>query len=278
MQARLAFFWRSISSKDKDDVEHDILIAEQKHEKFCSEFLTTLPSAFSLQTNKQYDERLPMLPLQRAIFHISIFDSICHNFRPVLLKNSSQVQFLPSYKQVLLSTQQKALAVAALNILERVSILHTMMGGSQIRFAGIIIPTFEAAVLLGYLCMHQDFPGENENHRPNTIMGDVLGAGIASLKREECIQAVQDSLSRLQMLAEVSTMAEVGAYTLDHLVSKMLSVGTQKNEDAPMSTNDLHFPEYSDSPSLAGVDSLLALDDIDVNWAALTPGLSGNPL
>ena len=292
LQACLVDFWRNISPQDNP--EYDIIQAEERYETLCREFLATLPSNFSLQhPNRQWDERLPMLPLQRQIFHISIYDSMCHNFRPALLQDAGQVQGLPKYKQVLLSSQQRALAAAALNVLKGVSTLHAMMGRSQTRFAGVILPTFEAAVLLVlFLCMHQDPLGESDAHCPGTTTAtrtakaDPLGAGIATLKRDECIQAVRDALSRLQMLAEVSTMAEVGAQTLAQLVSKVVTLpgGPQKGENASMPTNeisgpinkswsDTSLPEYSDLVSLSGLDADTPFDVVDMNWEALASDL-----
>ena len=97
-------------------------------------------------TNQQWDDRLPTLPMQRQLLHLAIFELLCWNFTPTLLQQPEQVQNLPGYKQVLILRNKKALAVSALNLLEGVSVLHTMMGGSHTRFPGIIVPTFEAAV------------------------------------------------------------------------------------------------------------------------------------
>jgi len=100
--------------------------------------------------------------------------------------------------------------VAALNVLKGVSTLHAYDGRLTNAVHRHHLTTFEAAVLLVPLCIDQDVFGEYENHRPSTIKVDPLGAGMVNLKREECIQAVRDALSRLQMLAEVSNIAEVG--------------------------------------------------------------------
>ncbi|KAA8651285.1 uncharacterized protein ATNIH1004_000166 [Aspergillus tanneri] len=128
---------------------------------------------------------------------------------------------LGSEHDVILAEERKSLAVAALNILKGVSSLHIMMGGSQTRFPDIIIPTFEAAVLLAYLCMDPDLlTGECENHQPCPGKVDPLKSGVASLKRDECMRAVHDAVSRLQMLADISSMAEIGAQALAQLLRK----------------------------------------------------------
>ena len=50
---------------------------------------------------------------------------------------------------------------------------------------------------------------------------DPLRVGIGKLTRAECMQAARDALSCLQNLAEVSSLAEVGAQILARLISKV---------------------------------------------------------
>ncbi|KAH6694898.1 hypothetical protein BKA61DRAFT_257048 [Leptodontidium sp. MPI-SDFR-AT-0119] len=229
LQARLAGFWRSFIPRQ--GAEYDATVAEERYEKFCTEFLTTLPPIFALEPNKEWDERLVRLPLQRQMLHIAIFDSLCYNFRPVLLREPSQVQSLPAYKKVLLASQKKALAVAALSVLEGVANLHTMLGGSHTRFAGIVFSTFEAALLLGALCMDGDFPGQHEDayHRgaPGKLDIDPLGSGKSRLTWDRCFQASHQALARLRILAAISKMAEVGAGTLARLLAKVKAPNPQ---------------------------------------------------
>ncbi|KAK1145733.1 hypothetical protein N8T08_003971 [Aspergillus melleus] len=234
LQARLANFWRATGPNLGS--RYDILVAEERYEKFCSEFLSTLPSAFALQPDKQWDKQFPILPQQREALLISIFESLCYNFRPVLFLENFQVQDFPRYKQNLVQSQRKALAVAALFVLQGVERLHALLGDAQTRYTGIIQPTLEAAVLLASLCVDPSFLdlsiGEErmenvgvEDHRPTTMIPttriDPVRAGMLNLRREECIQAIRNALSRLQILAEVSNMADVGAQTLASLVRNL---------------------------------------------------------
>lgn len=149
IQIKLVDFWKRQSLTTGS--EYDVLAAQENYDKFVTEFLPTLPPVFSFEPDKQWDSRLPKLCLQRQILHMTIFDSLCYNFRSVLLQSPSQVELLPGYKQVLLSSHKKALASAALKVLEYGSTLHDMMGGSHNRYPGTIIPTFEAAVPLLWL-------------------------------------------------------------------------------------------------------------------------------
>ncbi|KAM0818671.1 hypothetical protein AB5N19_04483 [Seiridium cardinale] len=44
---------------------------------------------------------------------------------------------------------------------------------------------------------------------------------MATVTRDRCLQAINDALDRLRMLAEISSMAEVGAHTLAQLLGKL---------------------------------------------------------
>ncbi|KAK3933640.1 hypothetical protein QBC46DRAFT_401584 [Diplogelasinospora grovesii] len=221
LRAQLARFWRCHSPPRGS--EYDAIAAEERYEKFGSTFLQNMPPAFALEPDKQWDERLPKLPMQRQLLHIAIFEFLCWNFRPTLLQQPDQVNLFPGYKQILIAHNKRALAVAALNLLQAVSTLHMLMGGSHTRFPGIIVPTFEAAVPLLCLCADQSFPGDIAEGRSHTIgmKTDPLGVRVSNVTRAECMQAARDALSSLQNLAEVSNMAEVGAWTLARLIGRV---------------------------------------------------------
>jgi hypothetical protein len=220
-QARLANFWRIVVPSQSE--VYDVMAAEERYEKFFSEFLANLPPVFALEPSEEWDERLQKLPLQRQILHVAIFDSVCHNFRPVLLLENSLLQSLPIYKQVLAASQRRALAAAALKMLDGVSKLHALLGRSYTRLAAIIMPTFEAGVVLVSLLMDVQFPDSNlgDDTSLRTLDVDPLAWAKAHLTRERCRRATQEALARLEMLAEVSNMAKVGASTLARLVAKI---------------------------------------------------------
>ncbi|KAH7400981.1 hypothetical protein DE146DRAFT_632020 [Phaeosphaeria sp. MPI-PUGE-AT-0046c] len=223
MLARLAHFWRSYPSKSSADYE--ATEAEERYEKFCKEFMPQLSPVFALDFSKEWDERLERLPLQRQILHIAIFNFLCYNFRPILMCEPSQVQSLPVYKQVLVASQRKALAAASLKTLEGVAKLHSMLGGSHTRCTDIIMPTFEATVVLVSLIMDINFPVADigADGLPRVLDVDPLGWEKAQLTRDRIYQAAQEGLTRLQMLAEVSDMARAGSNTLVRLMAKIPS-------------------------------------------------------
>ena len=234
LQARLADFWRSIGPMQGS--EYDMIAAEERYDKFCSEYLSLLPPAFALvDPDETWDKRFAKLPIQRQLLHIAIYDSFCWNFRPLLLQRPLSLSrdhdyveslFLPTYKRVLFASQEKALATAVLHALDHVARLHALLGDCHTRFAGLVFSTFEAAVLLVCLYMDPLFPRDRHSQPvppPGALdtKTNPLQAGMCNITRHRCIQAVQGALERLKVLAEVSSMADVGANALTRLLSKV---------------------------------------------------------
>ncbi|KAF2969702.1 hypothetical protein GQX73_g3822 [Xylaria multiplex] len=230
LQVKLVDFWKRQSLTTGP--EYDVLVAQERYDKFYAEFLLTVPPVFSLEPDTQWDNRLPKLYLQRQILHTAIFDSLCYNFRPSLLQDPAEVELLPGYKQILLSSHKKALASAALKVLEKVSTLHNMIGASHARYPGIIIPAFEAAVPLLCLCADTDFPGETMDASLTTGTLHPLSTTMANLTRNQCMQAIRDAVERLQSLAEFSKMAEAGARALASLIARVEYPSTQPQQQS----------------------------------------------
>ncbi|KAL8849538.1 MAG: hypothetical protein Q9221_005472 [Calogaya cf. arnoldii] len=265
LQAHLADFWRSVSPLK--DVEYDMVVGEGRYDRFCCDYLSQLPPAYDLvDSDKRWDKRLPKLPLQRQLLHIAIYDSLYWHFRPLLLLHhygSVETSSLPTYKRVLQSSQEKRLAVAALRAIDGVTQLHNLLGGPQTRFAGFVASTFEAAVVLVSLCMDPSFL--RDNHHPNPPPPaavdnheDPLQMGIRNVTRQGCLQAVQGALNRLQTLAEVSTMAEIGASTLTRLLGKLSGTTTKTNKVALSQNHELDKRSASTATMTEPTSSRLA--------------------
>lgn len=225
LQFRLTAFWKSCRLQTNTDELYDPLVAEERYNKFQIEFLSKLPAPFRLHGfSREWDKQLPRLPMQRQLLFTTVFESVCQNFRPLLLLHQQQVQGLPVYKQVLIRTQRQMLAHAALSMLEAVTTLHDMLGASHTRSTSVIIPTFEASVLLLCLSLHES-PIESmkeQQHSPDANMEHESHMSASEYPgRERCIQAAQDGLARLRMLAEVSVMAGVGAENLSLLLQQV---------------------------------------------------------
>ncbi|KAH9895522.1 hypothetical protein F4778DRAFT_783880 [Xylariomycetidae sp. FL2044] len=217
-EAQLGMFWRSFRSDSISGSVCDPVRAEQRYERFCVEFIPNLPPAFAFNPDLKWDSHFPKLAMQRQLLHISILDSICGNFRPLVLLDETYLQSLPPYKMVLHQCQKRRMAMAAIKELEAISILHYMLGGSQTRLSIIIFNTFEAAVLLLCLIADPKYPFGVED-----TPFEILGLKCGQLTRDRTIQAVQNSLHRLKILAEASDIACSGAQILDKLFTQTIS-------------------------------------------------------
>lgn len=303
LQVKLANFWKELSSEDQQRQQklpsgvYDPAVAEEKYERFCKEFLANLPGPFALEptTNKEWDKTHPVLPLQRHMLYITIFQSICLNFKPILLLEPNQIRTLPVYKRALVSAQTRVMALAAMNVLDAVSALHNILGTAHTRYADITFHTFEAAVLLMCLYIsqphafdssaaaitdddHADYKNFYVSHNAVDGLHDHLasldwGAAGAKVGLERCMQAAQDALSRLKMLAEISVTAETGAYYLARLIDQAKSSNgassvavTPLNVEVQLNENQMNWsltrrdstsapPLVSTSSSLANVSS-----------------------
>ncbi|KZN83794.1 hypothetical protein EN45_109020 [Penicillium chrysogenum] len=112
MQVQLGLFWRGLGLQRT--CEFDPTESERIYEKFNSEYLNNLHPAFAIaHPDTTLDKALPKLPMQRQLLYIAIFDSICWNFRPLLLLKPDQVASLAPYKKVLLRSQKRRLAMQA---------------------------------------------------------------------------------------------------------------------------------------------------------------------
>lgn len=229
LQARLVAFWRACKPSRSKGAEYDPTTAHERYETFRREFIDTLPPAFALEPSLEWDGQVPQLPMQRQLLYTAIFDSICHNFRPLLLLEPAHIASLPAYKQVLLSSQGAILAHSALKVLECVSTLSNMLGATYTRLVAIIFHTFEAGALLLCLCIRgtvQDSDKGGYPSPPDTTWGTaasrtVGGSTEINVSRRQCIQAARDALGHLERHSEVSGMAEAGARSLSQLLARL---------------------------------------------------------
>ncbi|OAT13321.1 hypothetical protein BDBG_08545 [Blastomyces gilchristii SLH14081] len=246
------------SFKLKKNSPYDPTEREHRYERLCVEYLPTLDPAFAIDhPDMTWDISLPNLPMQRQLLYIAIYDSLYWNFRTVLLLKPGYIDSLHPYKRVLVQSQKQRLGLAAMKTLEAVTTLHSMFGVSCTRFAVIIFNTFEATVLLLYLCAHADFPFEQGDR--NT---DILGVKL-KLTYQRAIQVSRQAVNRLQMLAEMSEMAASGAEVTAQLFIKgvrarqLQSPGTA----APASPDTSWKPP--DQPTME------AINDIQDQWGFL---------
>lgn len=242
MQAQLGRFWRSLQHSRKPLSAWDPMEAEQRYETFSAEYVPALPSAFALNPDTRWDKLRPKLAMQRQLLHIAIFDSICWNFRPLMMLKPGHVARFPPHKKTLHQSQKRTLAIAALKQLEAVSKLHSLLGGSHIRLSAIVFYTFEATVLLLCLVSDAQYPFHQGDDG-----GDILGLRYSHLTRAKTVQAAERALSRLKMLSEVSDMASCGTRILSQLFVKATSEGS--DQDLPVEQMMLTSPGQCHNPS-----------------------------
>jgi hypothetical protein len=269
LQTELCRFWRSF-----DHTSYDLVEAEERYERFTLEFLANLPPAFSLYPDLRYDDYCPKLALQRKTFHIAVYESICSNFRPVMGAKWEDKQHLPPYKRVLLHSQKTLLATVALKLATTVGEFYCLLGAKYTRSVNIVFYTFEAAVLLGCLCLDLDLPEYFQ--RPVGIM-DLAENDGAVISKQMCVQHIKTALARLEVLAEVSVMAEAGAQSLSKLLDRVqISIAmpedgnvTYMAEDAACSFLDVTDLDFTlRSPLETPVDddfSPITLEDMTSN-------------
>ncbi|ROT40787.1 hypothetical protein SODALDRAFT_291188 [Sodiomyces alkalinus F11] len=224
LQARLVAFWRDCKPSESRGAEYDPTRAQERYERFRREFIDTLPPAFALEPSLEWDRQLPHLSMQRQLLYTAIFDSICHNFRPLLLLEPAYIRRLPAYKQVLLSSQGAILAHSALKVLECVSTLSGMLGATYTRLVAIIFHTFEAGALLLCLCIRGTVQDGDHLHQAEAALAETTGTAGAmemNVTRRQCVQAAREALVRLELLGEVSDMAEAGACSLAQLMRQL---------------------------------------------------------
>ncbi|KAF7538426.1 hypothetical protein G7054_g2971 [Neopestalotiopsis clavispora] len=228
LQARLGAFWKAHRLCHGPNELYDPVKAEETFERFRDEFLCDLPPSYSLKTHGYIqDPQHPQMSMQRQLLHITIFESLCQHFRPLLVIGSERLSSMPGYKRTLIRSQSRSLAHAALSTLEAVSALHSMLGAAHTRSTFIIVPTFEASVILACLCIDSSWvrAGDDDCQPPVTLVRNLSASSNADIGPDDCYLAVQQALARLRMLADVSTVAEVGA---DHLSRLLQSINESR--------------------------------------------------
>jgi hypothetical protein len=119
---------------------------------------------------------------------------------------------------MLLQSQKRVIAHAAVCELDAVSSLHASYPDGCSHFGSIVFNTFEAAVLLLTFCLQGNAlmgAEEMSHHDGNAQNG--------SITCQQIMRAVEMALGRLQALASVNDQAAAGAKTLAQLYEQVIS-------------------------------------------------------
>lgn len=171
--------------------------------------------------------------------------------------------------------------------------LHNLLGKSHTRLSLIPFLTFEACVILGSLLLVDIRDGRGDEHEftadagprqpsfPHPYCKDPLLAIITDISVGRCVQALNDALLRMKILAEGSVLAEVGANHLTRLVEHVhasLSPSSPDKVLSPQSFQDRgvqieqkqSYKIANGSPSLSSIlDSFPQTTVMDDSWSSL---------
>ncbi|KAL3485014.1 hypothetical protein BJX62DRAFT_243345 [Aspergillus germanicus] len=224
-EARLVKFSTSLPTSPHST--YDCNVAEERYKRFCTEFLPTIPEPFALGHNTQShltEEDSTTGTRQRELLHLALYECILLNFRPLLSMPSSSVQELPKYKQALLRQHRTILARTALGMLHCATTLHSLLGQCHTRLSLITFHTFEAATVLACLLLSQTSEPIytiDDGGAGQTCPVDPLSSLTPDASPANCLRAVQDAQSLLDVLSQGSPLADVGSRNLAKLVGRI---------------------------------------------------------
>lgn len=221
MLARLATFYEGITPVQAKVA--DLNTIQERCENFRANFVATLPPTFALEPSQEWDDQQPKLSWTRQILHIAIFDSICRDLRPLICREPGQIQSFSAHEKHLLDSLKEKVAMAAIEVVCNVRKLHFLSGGSYARLPAIILPAFEAAVLLVSLLKEPSFLSANHCELDALVPSDndLFGVQASCVTRNRCLEAFKYALKLLDTLANVSQMAMTSKETLSRLAENL---------------------------------------------------------
>ena len=295
LSARFIQLWYSIKPGNHVS-KYDPAVVEEQYEKLHRDFIAQLPAVFAFQDpDARWDTKLPMLPRQRRMLHISVLVLLCHLLRPLLQLRPVEVHGMPQYKRNLVIAHRGYLVNAALSLLHNVAELHELMGGNQTRYFLVSFYTFEPAMLLGMHLLsidqalellHTARSSKQSSGLWNTTFNfetaKTMYADYSSIRL--CREQIKKAVDRLQLLREVSVIGSMGYDALSEVHAKLGTAHQLQESNSSLdsssdaqtldaSTESLSSPNIEDCqrrPSLS-VDSL-ALSQVDpLTWTAASP-------
>ncbi|KAL8649063.1 MAG: hypothetical protein Q9226_005737 [Calogaya cf. arnoldii] len=253
----------------------DPAIINQHVKRFYAEMIDTLPAAFRIQDPElKWDRDLPNLTRQRELFRISIFATLCSMLKPLILTPTNQAQTANASNKKLVARLKITLIDAIMELLDSVGRLHALMGGKQNRFFLLSFFTFHTAALLGMclLSLESNLKATKQGSTPKSTKSQPSDLQHYS---EQGRKRMEESIIRLRMLSEVSSIARTGLMLLEKIMAKLDDQKSSKalKEAAPQgvkrkatgptasntripispiseqgSTTQIHFPSNSTKP------------------------------
>ena len=194
-------------------------IIDKHMETLKTDLIEKLPPAFRLENpEEKWDEQLPDLGRQRQIYRISVFATICILLRPMIIMPPNAVRTLSASDRKLVVKHRMSLVDAAMQLLDGVAKLHSLMGGKHHRFFLLSFFTLEPAVLLGIYLMTPKF-GAKEGRQGSSA--PKSSRGTAAEERDmwkNAFQKMKEAVARFRMLSEVSSIARTGLKVIEKML------------------------------------------------------------
>ena len=258
LQIRLMKLWCAMYPvKNGQPQVYEPNLAEEQFERLHHEFISVLPPVFSFTNpNTQWDEQIPTLKRQRQMLRITVLALSLYFFRPLLYLQPAELESLPAYKLNMVLAHREHLVDGAVSLLESVACLHDLMGGTQTKFFLLSFYTFEPAILLGMhlisvdsfyqmLVQARSTQQVSNSWKPERSTEPVRTARADPAQVTRCRLHINKALHRLNILREVSMIAELGARKLGQLVTRLDALF----ESSSSSADGVNSYSFSDSNS-----------------------------
>ncbi|KAL8758329.1 MAG: hypothetical protein Q9199_001585 [Rusavskia elegans] len=242
---------------------YDAVAVEEQYEGLYRPFISELPPVFALDSPlTHWDKNFPEVPRQRHLLRISIYSYLCRIYCRVLWLEHCHIHSLPRYKRDLIFRHRVQLVDAAIALLGSVSQLHTDMGCNQTKYFLISFYTFEPAMMLAmYLLNTGTITGttsalaakqrHDETESNPTSYNPVLSTRQTA-NTIQCRFEIDKALERLDMLREVSLIAELGARKLGQII-KRLDQQSSERESEDGRSEDQPLPNLSNETVHNGI-------------------------
>lgn len=270
LQAKLVRFWKTIEAENgsTEAKPYDPILAEERYQRFCTEFLPELPAPFALEPNTDWDQRIPELPRQRKLFHVALFESVLQNFRQLLQFDRHHLRNLPNSKINLVTQHRHALVTAALGLFQSVTSLHAMMSFNQTKLSLVVFYYFETAVVLSLCILRAGDASDRQEweHANFFSQHSALSSSMIDISQSQCIRAIEEARSQLEMMSLGNVMAEAGARQIRKLINHVRGTIAARSEEQAKSASSGDTVTYNSSASTSygdgrphGISSDLAL-------------------
>lgn len=219
LQIDLAKIASTILSSNRGKACADPAAIDKQMEILKVDLIEELPPVFRLDDpDEKWDEQLPHLSRQRQMFRISVFAAICMLLRPMIVIPANAVRALSASDRKLVVKHRTSLIGAAVEVLDSVAKLHSLMGGKHNRFFLLSFFTLEPAVLLGMYLITPKL-GAKEGRQGSSA--PKSSRGLAAEERDlwkRRFQKLEEAVARLNMLSEVSSIARTGVKVLEKVL------------------------------------------------------------